>query len=134
MNDGSSDLLLFLYTALQHTIFLDFFIFNYTCLAEEMSPQKIFLLSMIPPPSSFGSDCTFVTPLGLGLGLAVKLSAVFFHDESSITIRGRIRQCNSALFCQMLALLFNQFHKSAQNFDPENVSSSSSQLCKLQIF
>ena len=28
----------------------------------------------------------FRTPLGLGLGLTVKLSAAFFHDESSITL------------------------------------------------
>ena len=41
----------------------------------------------------------FRTPLGLGLGLTVKLSAAFFHDESSITLGwgggAGVQKCNS---------------------------------------
>ena len=36
--------------------------------------------------------------------VTVKLSAVFFHDESSITIGG-VRKCNSAYFSSFLLIL-----------------------------
>ena len=39
--------------------------------------------------------CTFVPPR-VRVRATVKLSAAFFHDESSITIGG-VRKCNSAL-------------------------------------
>ena len=35
----------------------------------------------------------------------VKLSAAFFHDESSITIGGGVRKCNSAELATILSLL-----------------------------
>ena len=42
----------------------------------------------------------FRTPLELELG-AVKLSAAFFNDESSITIGGGVRKCNSAAMLEL---------------------------------
>ena len=38
--------------------------------------------------NNFWCYCTFVPLLGLGLRATVKFSAVFFHDESSVTIGG----------------------------------------------
>ena len=39
--------------------------------------------------SNFGAiDCTFVPPPRVRVRATVKLSAAFFHDESSITIGG----------------------------------------------
>ena len=44
----------------------------------------------------FWRYCTFVPPR-VRVRATVKLSAAFFHDESSITIGG-VRKCNSTVF------------------------------------
>ena len=46
---------------------------------------------------NFRHYCTFVPPPRVRVRATVKLSAAFFHDESSITIGG-VRKCNSAEF------------------------------------
>ena len=52
--------------------------------------NKVNILHEEQKSSRFGRYCTFVPPLGLGLA-TVKLSAAFFHDESSMGGGGRTK-------------------------------------------
>ena len=56
----------------------------------------------------------FRTPLRVRVRATVKLSAVFFYDESSIT-KGGVRKCNSADFSD----------NCMQSFDTKHISSTS---------
>ena len=63
---------------------------------------------VLPPPGVFGAIALSYPPR-VRVRAAVKLSAAFFHDESSITIGG-VRKCNSAEYFRMCdSLHFHSF-------------------------